>query len=63
MHCPCQPTTLPCLMVCKDNSDAELEAELGSIISNLEVDPAPTVAVAILQAGQTQLTSFKKAGS
>lgn len=50
-------------MVCKDNSDAELEAELGSIISNLEVDPAPTVAVAILQAGQTQLTSFKKAGS
>lgn len=56
MHCPCQPSALSCLLVCKDSCDAELQTQLGSIISNLEVDPSPMVAVA----DQAQLTSFKK---
>ena len=59
-HCPCQPATLSCLLVCKDSCDAELQTQLGSIISNLEVDPSPMVAVAIPQADQAQLTFFKK---
>lgn len=63
MHCPCQPTALSCLLLRKDSCDAELQTQPGSIISNLEVDPSPTVAVAVPQAGQTQLTSLKKSRS